>query len=250
MTPVTEADPPAVTAALARAAVYRALSLGFAYPTPLRLAELARAGATPEVLARVPARVAEALADLAGAAAVADPDAVAAEYVFLFDRQVRCPPWEGAWQAGPQTAGKGALLADLGGFYAAFGLRPEAGQREAEDHVVAELEFMAVLCLKEAWALAAEGGAGQEVTREGQRAFLADHLGRWATAFAGALGSASPLPYYRAAATLLAAWVAHEAGTFGVSPEPASPTPADPDQEGPVSCPFDEAVQGPSGPPP
>jgi hypothetical protein len=48
---------------------------------------------------------------------------------------VRCPPYESAYGEAPQMAGKSAELADLAGFYAAFGLAPAASQPDMEDHV-------------------------------------------------------------------------------------------------------------------
>ena len=128
-----------VAAALRRAAVYRLLAQAFAYPTPARLEAIAAAGAeviAPDTRAR--------LAGLADAAACADSAALAAEYVELFDRAVPCPPYEGAYGT-PQMSGKSAQLADVAGFYAAFGLAPGAWQPDLEDHIGAELDRKSVV---------------------------------------------------------------------------------------------------------
>jgi TorA maturation chaperone TorD len=220
----------AVLKALERAAVYRALGSAFAYPTPPRLAEL---GHATDIAAGggLPAGIAEALATFAATARQANPEALADEHVFLFDRQVPCPPYEGAWGDGPQMAGKAAALADIAGFYAAFGLGAEGGQSDTEDHIVAELEFMSALALKEAWAIGEEDHDGLEVTRQAERAFLADHLGRWAPVFAEALRGVTPLPYYAAAAALLEGWLRAEGDLLGVSPA------------APVGGPIDDPIQ-------
>ncbi len=224
-----------VARALGRAAVYRLLGGAWAYPAPGRLDELRRLAesAVPE------SSLGPAFAAFASAAREADAEATAQEYVFLFDREARCPPYEGAWGDAPQLAGKSALLADIAGFYAAFGLEPSATHPDAEDHVAPECEFMSVLCLKEAYALAEGMAEGLEVTRKAQASFLGEHLGRWAEAFAGAIKEATPLRYYGALADLFAAWVREELGALGVEPQRLSGRLGyDPVQEEAFTCPM------------
>jgi TorA maturation chaperone TorD len=228
-----------VATSLRRAALYRLLGAAFAYPGPERCAEIARLASALGVALPADDPIAGPLAELGAAARGADPVAVAEEHVFLFDRQVRCSPHEGAYGDGPQLAGKGAQLADVAGFYAAFGLTPAGGEPDVEDHIVAELEFMSVLALKEAWALAEAERDGLLVTRRAQAAFLADHLGRWTSAFADELGAATPLPYYGAAATLLGAWVERECKRLGVEPgRVAGRLGQDPMQAESFTCPM------------
>jgi DMSO reductase family type II enzyme chaperone len=230
----------AVASALARAAIYRLLGAAFAYPTAPRIRDVATAAAgpgagTPVVGPR------EALAAFARAAADADADTVAAEYTLLFDRQAPCAPCEGAYGDAPQMAGKSAALADIAGFYDAFGFGIGGGQFETEDHVIAELEFMSALALKEAWALAEGESDGLAITRDAQAAFLREHLACWAGAFAQALIAATPLPYYVTAAALLEKWVCADAATLGVAPSPVGGhRPADPLQDDTFTCPLGE----------
>jgi putative dimethyl sulfoxide reductase chaperone len=138
--------------------------------------------------------------------------------VFLFDRGAKVPPYEGAWGEAPQLAGKAALLADVAGFYAAFGLVPGEAQPDVEDHIAAECEFMSALALKEAYALAESDDEGATITLAAQSRFVGDHLGRWSGTFADALKDASPLPYYGALADLLSAWMKAEIERLGAAP--------------------------------
>jgi TorA maturation chaperone TorD len=209
----------AVGSALARAAVYRLLGAAFAASERDGLDALA---GSAEAMSGCAAAVAEPLRAFAGAARDADPAAVAEERVFLFDRGSRCPPYEGAWDDAPQLAGKAALLADISGFLAAFGVTPSAARPDVEDHVAAECELMSVLALKEARALADGRLEGLDVTRRAQKSFLADHLGRWATAFAAGLREATPLPYYGALAELLDRWIAADSQALGAVPVPVT----------------------------
>ena len=231
-------DDAALTRLLHRAAVYRLLALAFAYPTPARLEAIAADGARASAGAGASLRpVIERLVQAAGSA---DSEALAGEHVALFQRALRCPPYEGAWGP-PQMAGKGPLLADLAGFYAAFHLAPSDGQPEVEDHIGAELEFMSALALKEAWALADNDTAGLEVTCAAQRAFVADHLGRWTGAFAARVTSEAAVGFLPAAAALLVAWLDEECLRLGVAAVPLEGV--SPAEVEPFACPM--AATGP-----
>lgn len=205
--------------ALHRAAVYRLLGSAFAYPVRDHLEALAGLASTAAADPSACPDIRAALEAFAAAARETDADAAAQEHVFLFDRQVRCAPYEGAYGAA-QVAGKAAGLADVAGFYIAFGMAPAAARPDMEDHVAAELEFMSVLALKEAYATVAGHADGFAVTRQAEASYLGDHLGRWAGAFATALCGATALPYYARLAELLESWVAAEAEALGVAPQP------------------------------
>jgi TorA maturation chaperone TorD len=238
--------------ALARAAVYRVLARAFTYPTAAVVAELGRLAVEVADARGCPGEVRDLLAAFAAAARDADPTAVASEYVFLFDRQVRCPPYEGAWgPIAPMAAGKAVAVADVAGFYAAFGLAPSAVHADMEDHVAAELEFLSVLALKEAYAMAEGHGDGLQITRDAARLFLTDHLGRWAGTFARGLVEASPLPYYATAARLFEGWVEREIAACGATPERLTElAPPGPLEAETFTCPRVQAGAGTEGAPP
>jgi putative dimethyl sulfoxide reductase chaperone len=230
---------------LERASLYRLLGGALARPQAERLAALAAAA---EALApAVEPAVAEPLARFAALARETDAAVVGDEYVFLFDRGAKVPPYEGAWEDAPQLAGKAALLADVAGFYAAFGLVPGEAQPDVEDHIAAECEFMSALALKEAYALAEHDDEGVAITSAAQSRFVGDHLGRWSGTFAEALRDASPLPYYGALADLLGAWVKAEIERLGAAPSVVLGCSGyDPIQEADTfSCPMGEPEVSP-----
>jgi TorA maturation chaperone TorD len=78
-------------------------------------------------------------------------------------------------------------LADISGFYRAFGFNSGGRSRERPDHLAVELEFMYVLCLKEAYALSMSLSTDAQICRDAQRSFLNDHLAAWVGLFAQAL---------------------------------------------------------------
>ncbi len=82
-------------------------------------------------------------------------------------------------------------LADITGFYNAFGLKVSDRLSERGDHVCVECEFMHFLIYKEIVAL--EEGAEEKamICREAGQRFLSDHFGRWLPTFARRLSKKS-----------------------------------------------------------
>ena len=80
---------------------------------------------------------------------------------------------------------KGTDLADVAGFYQAFGLELDADNaHEMLDHIAVELEFYALLLLKHSHLIALSDAEGCSVVEDARKKFLADHLARLAGALA------------------------------------------------------------------
>jgi DMSO reductase family type II enzyme chaperone len=128
-------------------------------------------------------------------------------------------------------------MADIAGFYRAFGFNIGGKVRERPDHVSAELEFMHILALKEAYAAENGVAAHVEICVDAQCKFLREHLGQWISLFAESLArSAEEVPYL-SLARFAAAFVEADAKRFGVTVERRSlagvkPTPLAPE----LSC--------------
>ena len=125
-------------------------------------------------------------------------------------------------------------MADIAGFYRAFGFDVGGVIRERPDHLSAELEFMHTLTLKE--ALSQESGQAdhREVCIDAERKFLRDHLARWIGWFKKRLDQAEVDGPYAALAGLTVLFVESEAERLGAQPEPVrtpelKPTPFNPD---------------------
>lgn len=96
-------------------------------------------------------------------------------------------------------------MADIAGFYRAFGFNVGGRVRERADHIATELEFLSVLALKEARAHEQALLEHVEVCEDAQRKFLLDHVGVWVDALAEALTlTADPSPYVTLARWLVA----------------------------------------------
>jgi len=129
-----------------------------------------------------------------------------------------CPPYEGEY-GNAHIFQKTQCLADNAGFFEAFGLAAAPDLADRLDHIAIELEFLHVLAAKEAHALAYDHGEARlAVVQEATRKYFAQHLGRWAPAFAAQLESKAKDGLYAALARMLAAFVADETHALGVTP--------------------------------
>jgi TorA maturation chaperone TorD len=136
-----------------------------------------------------------------------------------------CPPYETDYHAA-EGFFRAQQLADVAGFYRAFGLEPSRAAPERPDHLALELEFMAFLMLKERLARNAAGDPEAaelaEVCREAQRGFCADHLAWWVPSFATGLRRKAGGGFYGAVADVLAAFLPLERARLGL-PAPRMP---------------------------
>jgi len=115
------------------------------------------------------------------------------------------PPYETSYETSGPGAGLPQQLADIAGFYLAFGFR---AARERPDHLETEGEFLSLLYVKEAYARISDDPANAEVCSEGRAKFLGEHLlpslssaaDRASTGGHDALRSLVSLPLHLAAA--------------------------------------------------
>ena len=168
-------------------------------------------------------------------------------YVGIFGhrRPESIPPYETEFTAGGDFR-QNQDLADLMGFYRAFGLDLGSGDklRERPDHIAVELEFLHFLCWKEARARAEDNQDHINICLDAERKFLRDHLGRWADIFARGVERAASHDYFTSLTGLLRALVAREATTFGIALNPVStpPSPRRAELE-PITCGAESLVQ-------
>jgi len=113
---------------------------------------------------------------------------------------------------------KAQQLADIAGFYRAFGLEMGGESHERPDHLAVELEFMYFLALKEAHARRGGHAEGIEICIDAQKKFLQDHLGRWLNAFHEQLRLSGAGRVYRALVRLVGRYVSWDVRRLGARP--------------------------------
>jgi TorA maturation chaperone TorD len=130
----------------------------------------------------------------------------------------QCPPCEIEYEANTDVAYRSHRLADVAGFYQAFGLRVSARGGERLDHITVEAEFLYLLLAKEAAALQQGNQEGAEISRDARRKFFREHVGWWLPAFARVLSRAAPPGYYRELACFVSSLATSERVSLGLPP--------------------------------
>jgi TorA maturation chaperone TorD len=200
------------------AAVARLLSLGFLPPSEEVAAAMAElATGLVEALPASPLRD-----DVAALAAACPPpsalDAWSGEHHRLFSGTVACPPYESSYAADPFQQAR--QMADVAGFYRAFGAEPAGPAADRPDQVGCELEFLAYLVLTRVEAERAGGTDEAAVCADAEDDFLRDHLGRWLGPFCRELEKATVHATYRTLARLGQRFAVEELGRRGLTADP------------------------------
>ena len=133
-------------------------------------------------------------------------------------------------------------MADISGYYLAFGPRPRATGEARSDHIACECEFMDFLSRKQAHLLDRIGADPSlaetlEATDMAARSFLRDHLGRFGRAFAVRVATQDADGYFSALGRVLLGFIDTECVRVGVEAGPVDLTvrPDTPD-ETPMAC--------------
>ncbi len=222
-----------------RAAMYRALALAFSYPDNDTLdqlrADLEELCAHELTGARQLLPSAAALLDALRCSGAAT---LGAMHNGLFAGEVACSPYETEYEF--DAFAKARQLADIAGFYRAFGLKATTDEGASPaDFIATELDFMAHIALKLAYAQAQGWDERAEVTREAARAFLEDHPGQWVPLFCRTLAGLEDVDsFYGAAACLCDAFVHQEIEFLGARPRPALMRRASRELEETLTCPM------------
>lgn len=176
-------------------------------------------------------------------------DALQDAHTQLFGHAVRgaCPPYELEYERGdiPQKASE---LADIAGFYNAFGMELDAAAHERADHVSVQCEFMSVLAVKEVHALETDNAEARQIIHDAQRSFLADHAGRWFPALAVRLAEADADGFYGSLGVFLGEFIKTECNLFQArcGPQYLELRPIDPKQDATIECGVEPSCPGAS----
>lgn len=221
-------------AGLARANLYRYLSVAPLPPTDPRFAELGDPGFQSIVTAAIEwLREDPALHPAAFGPGELDPwgfepgsmfpdgDDLSIPYLEVFGHSISkdCPPYENEYTTNSDVTFRSQRLADIAGFYRAFGLDRSASAHDRVDHLSFEAEFVEILIARELYAI--ENGLGdsaRDVCRSAQRSFFVEHLGWWLPAFGVKLEARTDCRFYRGLARFVRVFAATERQALDVPP--------------------------------
>jgi TorA maturation chaperone TorD len=237
--------------ALARAVIFQTLSLAFQPPTNARLRQMEATtgfGTLRLALEQQGTARFKRLADRLQKISRPKVEAVAMRFVQLFGHTARGLVCACETEYGPANGfHQPQQLADLAGYYHAFGLQPLVAADVRLDHVACECEFMDFLNRKEA-VLIAEGPLSADseemlaVTRRAQRGFLRNHLARFGCAFATSLAEEDRGGFFGTLGEVLLAVLQSECARLNIEPGPSDlAVRPECDDEVPTACGDDKS---------
>jgi nitrate reductase assembly molybdenum cofactor insertion protein NarJ len=103
------------------------------------------------------------------------------EYISIFDNGRDANPIYETEYDRRRPLAKGNELSDIAGFYRAFGFELDSSAEGMEilDHVGIELEFYALMLMKQIHLIEMNDQQGVEITNDARKKFLSAHLGRF-----------------------------------------------------------------------
>lgn len=156
---------------------------------------------------------------LAELARTSSREAMESAYIELFENGPRRSPIHETEYGRMRGLAKGNDLADVEGFYQAFGLtRLDCGEAMA-DHLGVELEFYGTLLAKLAAAHERADEEGVHVMDSARHKFLEEHLGRFASAVA-LQPAVAEHPHYGPLLAVAAGLVETECARLALAPQP------------------------------
>ncbi|QGP93760.1 Tat proofreading chaperone DmsD [Neomoorella glycerini] len=124
--------------------------------------------------------------------------------LFVGPGHLEAPPWESVYRSKEHLLFGEETLA-VREFYRSFGLESKKKNREPDDHLGLEMEFMAWL----SQAAAAKVQAGEDATEflQGQQRFLKEHLEQWVPALCSDIQGAARTEFFRGLALFTWGWL-------------------------------------------
>jgi len=140
------------------------------------------------------------------------------EYINVFGHTLskKTSPYELEHLQNQEIFYKTQSLADISGFYNAFGLQISA--KERVDFISVEAEFLSYLIVKELVARQKNFDAEKiEVARNAQRDFLKDHFAGWTSTFAKNVIEQAHISFYQHAGRFLQRFINAEKTYLGIT---------------------------------
>lgn len=190
---------------LEKAFVCRFLSLAFSYPSEETIKELSFA--LPDLERSLKTLGIDFPLEKVKEVLSTDILELQGEFTSLFETSLTAPQRETSYEL-DKAARRSVEMADILGFYRAFGLEIKAPVEP--DSLIAELEFLSFLYQKEHFLKERGYEEGSKIVSEAREKFLRDHLGRWYEVFSEKVIEGAERDFYPVMAKLLRAFLDKE----------------------------------------
>ena len=142
---------------------------------------------------------------------------VQSDYLACFDVGRLISPYETEYIS-EKVSRKPFELADIAGFYTAFGFGVHETRRnkEAPDHISIELEFMAILEWKTEYAREKKEEENASIVSEAKLKFLQDHLLKWGFFYCKQISVSEGYDFYKSLAQILELVLQIECERYGL----------------------------------
>ncbi len=126
------------------------------------------------------------------------------DYMSIFDTGRKVSSYETEYMM-EKVSRKPFELADLAGFYKAFGFKiaQDIKNKESFDHISIELEFMAILTWKAAYAREKDQKEKEKIVLDARKAFFTDHLAKWGFFYCEQISRLTGYDYFKRFSDLL-----------------------------------------------
>lgn len=196
---------------LARSAMYQILSACFFHPTKESLSLLKDADFS-ELVEKLEhgykdtdkaTGFLQSLAELRKSFDSSTIENLQSQYIRIVGHTIskECPFYEGQYGAA-HVYQQVQDLADIQGFYKAFGLDGSDVEKERCDHVSVELEFLQFLLYKQAYAIEHDGEEKAQICEDAVKSFIKEHVGKWVPLLATLLAKKAGSGFYFALSVL------------------------------------------------
>ncbi|MCP4339233.1 MAG: hypothetical protein GY799_10175 [Desulfobulbaceae bacterium] len=144
---------------------------------------------------------------------------IQSEYLAIFDVGRKISPYETEYIT-EKVSRKPFELADIAGFYTAFGfaVHETRKNKEAPDHISIELEFMAILEWKTEYAREKKEDENATIVSGAKLKFLKDHLLKWGFFFCKQISGLEGNDFYKRLALIFELVLLIECERYGLDP--------------------------------
>ena len=204
-----------ITLTLARANIYGTMAMSFVYPEDSVIDDIKER--TPDMsdwlkVIGADAETMEKGLAFATAGILTPPAEARRNYNELYTGRKQCSLDESEYDKA--IFHRYQRMADISGFYNAFGFELSQESHQRPDFIGTELEFVKLLLLKRAYAIEQGWEDKAKICEDAETEFFREHIEWWIPTMCEKLREASKCAFYRSISNFLEPFIRHEASRY------------------------------------